>query len=564
MKIKHTLYIILLIFSLVPLYIFGTFMIYENDKKIEMIMKENLAAISGTQILDIENFCKARRESMEMIAHYEIVYDAVLVSLGEKEESDWFSQDYLANMLSERKKNNKVIESVSVIDRDFKVVASSEEFQANEISRLKYVQEEYLKRNFFISDMYEREIGSDTKHVVAAYQGVVRNGEVIGYVVEEINTSFFDQYRSETNLWESGTLYIIDGSNQLITAGTPGEETREQYITSEEERENYNKAWDAVDKEKNPSGEIRYEIDGVDYITYYSDIDYTNWSIRVTVNLNSYIEDTKAYRMMLAVAILSASLLLIIVNYLLTGHLTRPVENIAETLQKIQEEQNYTLRVDNGRRDEIGILTEKVNDLLEYIEKENLLEKERQRKLILKAERDPLTGVKNKKAVEEQIQDMVTQAAEENKPIVVGFVDIDDFKDYNTSYGHLEGDHVIQFVASVLDETIEGAVGRVGGDEFIFCVLQKKLVWRIEEIAQKVLKKLNDGMINRETEKRMPVSCSIGIAVGNGREISYSEMIRWADEAMYETKLKGKNGYQLVYKEPEKEKEKADRVWIKN
>lgn len=150
MKIKHTLYIILLIFSLLPLYIFGTFMIYENDKKIEMIMKENLAAISGTQILDIENFCEARRESMEMIAHYELVYDAVLVSLGEKEESDWFSQAYLANMLSERKKNNKVIESVSVIDRDFKVVASSEEFQANEISRLKYVQEDYLKRNFFI------------------------------------------------------------------------------------------------------------------------------------------------------------------------------------------------------------------------------------------------------------------------------------------------------------------------------------------------------------------------------------------------------------------------------
>lgn len=83
MKIKQTVYIFLLFFSLVPLYIFGIFMMYENDKKIEMIMRDNLAAISEAQIMDINNFCEMRRERLVMIAQYELVHQAIRYSFEE-------------------------------------------------------------------------------------------------------------------------------------------------------------------------------------------------------------------------------------------------------------------------------------------------------------------------------------------------------------------------------------------------------------------------------------------------------------------------------------------------
>lgn len=543
MKIKHTLYIVLLVFSLFPLYIFGAFMIYENNRKVESIMRENLELISGTQILSIKSFCDTKRERLEMISQYSIVQDAILVSLGEREEKGLFSsRDYLANMLTQRKRYDEHTASVSVVDRNFKVVASSEEYTKAEESAMKNAPEKYLRGEFQISNVYDRETEEGKKHVVAAYQGVFAGEELIGYVVEEIETDYFDVYRSADSIWQDGTLYILDGEENLVTAGSPGEHSRKEFVTSEEERKSYYKAWNAVDREKNPSGEIRYKIGGIEYITYYSDIDYTDWSIRVTVNLSAASENTAAYRMLLAVTILCISLLLFAVNYLMTKRLMRPIDQISETLKKVQKEQNYTLRIENRKGDELGILAENVNELLNYIEQEDIQEKERQRQLARAAERDPLTGVKNKKAAELLIQDMVQQAAECSRPIAVGFLDIDDFRDYNTNFGHQEGDHVIQFVASILKESVNGAVGRVGGDEFVFCVSGKETA-RIHETVKTMLRRLNQGMIQKETGKRLSVACSVGVVVDAGAEIHYSSMIRKADEAMYQAKEKGKNTY---------------------
>ena len=114
-------------------------------------------------------------------------------------------------------------------------------------------------------------------------------------------------------------------------------------------------------------------------------------------------------------------------------------------------------------------------------------EKERQQKLLQMAENDPLTGIKNKKAIEKEMLSMVQRAVESHEQITFGFVDIDDFRDYNTNYGHQEGDAVIQFVAQTLKENIHGAVGRIGGDEFAFCYAGELEPERIRHNADKIL-----------------------------------------------------------------------------
>lgn len=549
MKIKHSLYLMLLIFSLVPLYIFGGFMIYENDRKVEEILKENLTVISGTQIMNIKSFCEARKESMEIIARYELVWDAVLVSLEERPAGTGQSREYLNNMMAERKAYNSYIVSISVVNRDFGIVASSEAFDDAAISDLKNVEGAYQTGEFYIGNMYERDTDDGVQRIVAAYQGIWFKGELIGYVVEEIAVDYFDQYRSGDSLWQDGTLYILDGKDALITAGTPKEDTREEFVTTEEERESYSEAWNALDLEKNPSGEFGYEVGGIRYITYYSNLDYCDWSIRITVNLSSHIQSTSAYRLLLGLTILCASFLLLVVNYFLSRKLTYPIDKIVGTLNQVKEEQNYTLRVESGGRDELGFLAGEVNELLEYIEKEDIEEKKQQRYLRRKAECDPLTGICNKKAIEEQMLDMVQQAVLNGERIVVGFVDIDDFRDYNTNYGHLEGDRVIQFVASVLQEEIRGIVGRNGGDEFVFCILNAEDLKTVEELIKRVLKRLNAGILSREAGRRLSVPCSIGIVADRGSHLSYSALMRAADEAMYTAKEKGKNTYYLIDRE---------------
>lgn len=542
MKIKQTVYIFLLFFSLVPLYIFGIFMMYENDKKIEMIMRDNLAAISEAQIMDMNNFCEMRRERLVMIAQYELVHQAIRYSFEENGSLEGTEKDYLENMLIERKKYNSFIESVSVVNRECRVVASSEVYNVNELSNLQYTPERYLTGEFKITNVYERETDDGIKRVVAAFQGITVDDKLVGYVVEEIDVSYFDQYRTEKNLLENGTLYLLDGNQEVITAGSPGEESRDSFITTEEDRKDYRKAWADVDRKKNPSGEISYHYEGNEYITYYSYIDYTDWDIQITVNLSAYQDSRNAYKVLLLITIVVVTALLMVINYFITGRLTNAIENITGTLKKVQEEQNYSLRIENYGKDELGVLACDINHLLNYIEKENLQEKERQRHLAMQAKRDPLTGINNKKAIEEKIWDLIQQAREQHTKVAVAFLDIDDFKGFNTDYGHMAGDRVIQFVASVLEKNCGAIVGRNGGDEFLFGIGDAGEDG-LEKMADKLLANLNEGFYCKEAGKKLSVACSIGIVIAEGDDLSYSSLICSADEAMYQAKYDGKNAY---------------------
>ena len=134
----------------------------------------------------------------------------------------------------------------------------------------------------------------------------------------------------------------------------------------------------------------------------------------------------------------------------------------------IKATQDYSKRLPKSNSVEMNQLSDEINGLLTHIEDENIQEKERQRHLRELAECDPLTGINNKKAIEQKMLAMVQSATDKKVRISVGFLDIDDFKDYNTNYGHQEGDNVIKFVANTLKENFKGEVGRNGGDEFVF------------------------------------------------------------------------------------------------
>lgn len=114
-----------------------------------------------------------------------------------------------------------------------------------------------------------------------------------------------------------------------------------------------------------------------------------------------------------------------------------------------------------------------------------------------------MTQLFNKNAIENKIHAMIEQANDTHTRIAVGFLDIDNFRDYNTLYGHQEGDRVIRFVASILKENIDGIVGRNGGDEFLFCLAAVDSKTTIENEIRTVFEKLQEGLINLETGERM-------------------------------------------------------------
>lgn len=545
MKLRRSVLAILLLFSIIPLCIFGVFSLYEMNRKVDYMMERNLRVISENQIASIQKFADNRKTEMEKVANYELTKEAVRYSLGISNEM--VDRKYLENLLREQKKYSAYVVSISVLDRNFSVVGSSEEYEYNETSELKNLDEKYHTGNFIIGHVYERYADDGLRSAVPAYIGVYDGAELIGYIAEELDTTYFDELRLNMDSISEGTFYLLDGKGEIITAGnTLQKDSLTHFETKTDERSDYHKKWEAIDHEENPSGEIYYKYNNQDYITYYSNVENTEWSIRVTENLSAQRADMKSSSVLFCMVLCVVVLGVVVVQTFITNKIMKPIQTAVSVFDEIKDTQNYSLRIRVNIKNEIGKLSGSINELLEYIEEEHIHEKITQRKLRVQADSDSLTGVKNKRAIEKSIMDMVRFAQEENTQITMGFVDIDNFRDFNTKYGHQVGDSVIKFVAETLQGNLHGEVGRIGGDEFVFCHVGIISQERIQEDVGKVLKYLNENYVDVQTNNHIPVTCSIGIVTTVNRKMDYTEMIRIADQAMYNAKEKGKNTFVIM------------------
>lgn len=154
MKLKHSILGLLLLFTLIPLGIFGIFSIYETNRKIDELTEQNVQAISENQVMNIKNFTQDRNNEMDMIASYQLTQNAILYSLRENESP--LARNYVDNLLKERKKYSIFVASISVVNRNFHVVSSSEEYEPGTVSAMKDVDPKYQTGEFIIGDVYER------------------------------------------------------------------------------------------------------------------------------------------------------------------------------------------------------------------------------------------------------------------------------------------------------------------------------------------------------------------------------------------------------------------------
>ena len=360
-----------------------------------------------------------------------------------------------------------------------------------------------------------------------------------------ILADYFDKYHAGNKLWEHGVLQILDEYSKHITVGGSGEKNNAFYDLQQRHDNR------VVQQQKHSgferAGAFSYELEGIKYVTCYSKLDYTDWMIRVTVNLDEYTNMGMSYVVLFVATILIGSFLLVAVNYFITERMTTPIEEICTTLRRIQDEEDYSLRIPVRSEDEMGELQCEINHLLGCVSDSKQTERKEQEQLTRKTEQDPMTGVYNKKAIVELISAKAERLAGSGNKFAVAFVDIDDFKDYNTLYGHLEGDHVIKFVANTLRGSVHGDVGRYGGDEFVFCMeAQDKEI--VEQVIKMLMHKFDTGVINDVTGERMPVPCSIGVIFEEAGNTEGVQLIKDADEAMYLAKEKGKNTYHIEYR----------------
>lgn len=156
---------------------------------------------------------------------------------------------------------------------------------------------------------------------------------------------------------------------------------------------------------------------------------------------------------------------------------------------------------------------------------------------VMLADEDPLTSLYNRSGAQHHVNP--------KKPCIFIYIDLDKFKGVNDQFGHEEGDHILKETANVLRTTFRrnDVLIRLGGDEFaVYC----PGLWSYDQIEAK-LSNLLDSIhkMDMGTSKEV-MTASIGCAYMPHGCQSLEEMTKIADQAMYEAKKDGKNGYRIL------------------
>ncbi|HUR91149.1 MAG TPA: diguanylate cyclase [Gemmatimonadaceae bacterium] len=158
--------------------------------------------------------------------------------------------------------------------------------------------------------------------------------------------------------------------------------------------------------------------------------------------------------------------------------------------------------------------------------------------LALQVRTDSLTGVRNRMALDEELKRATLNLQRyEREPFSVVMIDVDYFKRYNDTFGHLAGDEVLRGIAELLESTCRATdiVGRYGGEEFAI-ILPHTIGPGAREIAERLR-----ATVERKKWPHAPVTVSVGIATASPATADADTVLNEADVALYLAKQGGRN-----------------------
>lgn len=169
-------------------------------------------------------------------------------------------------------------------------------------------------------------------------------------------------------------------------------------------------------------------------------------------------------------------------------------------------------------------------------------------RLRYEAAHDPLTGLANRAAFLDELDRAVAAASRQRTPVAVLFIDLDDFKEVNDTFGHHYGDMVLAAVARRLKSCLRAGdmVARIGGDEFTILIEHPASEDELSRLSERLAAELKEPFPVGATDMRTTLSASIGVTVSIPDEPGGEAVLREADAAMYRAKASGKSRWEFA------------------
>jgi diguanylate cyclase (GGDEF)-like protein len=152
---------------------------------------------------------------------------------------------------------------------------------------------------------------------------------------------------------------------------------------------------------------------------------------------------------------------------------------------------------------------------------------------------DALTGIPNRRAMDEELKVLLARAARDEHDVAVVLVDVDNFKDYNDGYGHLAGDELLSSLGMTLKDVLRDSdtVYRFGGEEFL-AVLPDQDTESATTAAERLRRAVRDLEVDHPEGGLVTISA--GVATVRRGEMA-AELLARADRALYAAKAAGRD-----------------------
>ncbi len=296
--------------------------------------------------------------------------------------------------------------------------------------------------------------------------------------------------------------------------------------------------------------------------TYYlRALNRTNIRLLAFLPKSDVDEALKSFQLLSSFVLFVSLFIALLITYYVTRKLTKPLEALKDTMNESVTSGQIIL-YEGTTNDEINALIEGYNNMATHVNEQNtkinvvtreLIESDRKLhdQYIRTAElaySDYLTGLPNRVKFEQ----VTNQKIEERERFALFYLDLDNFKVINDTYGHSQGDKVLEVMSKRFDDCCSGRyfVARLGGDEFGILVPIKVARSEIKEKAKTLLNVINKPIKFENME--FEVTGSIGISIFPDDAETFEGILANSDIAMFEAKKLSKNQF-VIFNSQQKE-----------